>query len=128
MPFSDTKLQAMYGETIPVRFSVYDEDNDAVDISSGVTWAANLYDEEILLATYADGDFDATNAASGYVDLQVACIAPGVWKLQATATFSSGIVIKPLAFLEIDYEGPPTVTYEVDATLPDIQISATGSG
>ena len=128
MPYADETLKALYGEVKPVRFEFFNKDNEALPVNVGVTFAAQVYDADHLLATYTDSDFDKAGAASGYVELLVSCLAPGTWKLVLIPTFSSGLIDKAISMLEIEYEGAPTVTATMTVVLSNLKISATGSG
>ena len=129
MPYTDTVLGAIQGEAIPVRHYYYDDDNDALDVSVGVTFQDDVYDNDHHLATYEHADFVVTGAADGYVDVLISCASPGTWKLMTTTTFTGmGQIRKSFAVIEVAQEGPPTVTHVLNSNLPDLGISATGSG
>lgn len=128
MPYISQELFALYGEIKRVRYVFVDENGDAIDLSSGVTFTGRLYDEEQTIATYANGSYITTLASSGYIDLLVNCLSPGRWKLLLTSSFSAGPTIdKHILYLNIDFEEAPTVTRSVTGTISDVQISATGS-
>ena len=128
MGYTETVLRAIRGETVAVRHYFYDDDNNPIPVHSGVTFQDDVYDNDHHLATYEHADFDLTGAPNGYIDILIACPAPGTWKLMTTSTFTgTGVVKKALAFLEVDPEGPPIVTAILDGLLPDLRISATES-
>jgi len=129
MPFISQELSAIWGEIKRVRYVFTDENGDPIDLSSGVTFSGMLYDEEQTIASYVNGDYITTLAADGYLDLLVDCLAPGKWKLLLQSDFSAGPTIDiHILYLKIDFEAAPIVIRELDAMLPDLQISATGNG
>ena len=129
MPYIVQELTALWGEIKRVRYVFTDENGDPIDLSSGVTFSGQLYDEEQTIAEYTNGSYITTLAASGYIDLLVNCLAPGRWKLSLQSNFSTGPTIdKHMLYLNIDYEEAPTVTRELEGLLPDLAVSATGNG
>jgi hypothetical protein len=128
MPFIAQQLEALWGEVKRVRYVFTDENGDAIDLSSGVTFSGALYDDEQTIAEYVNGDYITNLASSGYLDLLVNCLAPGKWKLLLQSNFSSGPTLdKHILYLNVDFERAPTVTRELNAVFPELRMDATGS-
>ena len=102
-------IQAEKGEfkNILVRFR--DRNKQAVDISSGWTFAAVAYNHTTrLFSKSLPGEFDLSGGSSGELRIPTDFATPGRWKLQLTATRASPLaVLKPVWTIVITEEKIP---------------------
>jgi len=97
------------GEKKKVGFNFSNSSGVAVDMSSGVTFTAKLYNPDLLLATYTNTDVDKTNAATGQIGVLCDFICPGIWKCALTSTWTSPAKIHiAIATIHVEDEDAPS--------------------